>query len=317
MENSIKLGISACLLGEQVRYDGGHKLDRFLYNTLGKFVKFVPVCPEVECGLTVPRESMHLVGDPESPRLVTIKTRQDITPQMRKWAKKKLDELKQLDLCGYIFKSRSPSSGMERIKIHDDLGRVIRTDGTGIWARMFMERFPCLPVEDEGRLHDPVLRENFIERVFVFRRWRTLIASEKTINGLVDFHTRHKLLFMAHSPKIYREAGKLVANTMDYSIGELYERYFQLLTQAMSLKATISKHVNVLQHIIGYFKKQLTPDEKQEFLEILDDFRNGLVPLIVPVTLASHYVRRYDQPYLSRQLYLHPHPTELKLRTHV
>lgn len=317
MEDIIKIGISTCLLGENVRYDGGHKLDNFLIHTFGQFVDYVPVCPEVECGLPVPRETMHLAGDPVSPKIATVKTHRDITHRMRVWCEKKLNELEALDLCGCIFKSRSPSCGMVRINIHDDDGRIIRSDGAGIWAGMFMKRFPYIPVEDEDRLHDPALRENFIERVFVYRRWRALITTGKSIGGLVDFHTRHKLLFMAHSPKIYREAGKLVKSTMDYSIEELVERYFQMLARAMTQKATVSKHVNVLQQIMGSFEKQLTADEKQEFIEVIKDYRRSLITLIVPITLANHYVRRYNQPHLSRQWYLHPHPVELKLRTHV
>ncbi|MFC1539062.1 YbgA family protein [Candidatus Latescibacterota bacterium] len=315
----IIIGISTCLLGDKVRYDGGHKLDRFLRDTLGHYFEYIPVCPEVECGLTVPRESMHLVGDPADPRLKTIRTGTDHTGRMKKWGAAKLEDMEDKNLCGYIFKSRSPSSGMERIKIYGEDGGLVSTKGTGLWARMIMDRFPLLPVEDEGRLHDPVLREKFIERVFIYRRWRDTVDREFSQRALVDFHTRHKLLIMSHSPKHYRELGRMVGNAAKSgrSPETLKAHYIETLTEALSLNATVKKHTNVLQHIMGYFKRQLLPDEKQEVLEVINSYHNGYVPLIVPVTLLNHYVRKYDQPYLREQIYLNPHPIELKLRTHV
>lgn len=210
MPAKIKLGISTCLLGEKVRYDGGHKLDPFLRDTLGQYVEYVPVCPEVECGMPTPREALRLVGDPANPRLLTVRTGNDYTYQMRSWGTKRLQELEKEDLCGFVFKSKSPSSGMERIKVYSDRG-VPTKNGVGIWARMFMERFPLLPVEDDGRLNDPSLRGNFIERIFVFKRWRETVAESRTLGALMEFHTRHKLLIMSHSVQIYRELGQLVA----------------------------------------------------------------------------------------------------------
>lgn len=316
MADKIKLGISTCLMGEKVRYDGGHKLDRFLRDTLGQFVEYVPVCPEVECGLPVPREAMRLVGDPADPRLVAQKTHREFTSQMRGWGRNRLDELEREGLCGYIFKSKSPSSGMERVRVYNDRG-MPATNGVGIWARMFMERFPLLPVEDEGRLHDPKLREMFIERIFVLKRWREMTAGGRTLGRLVDFHTRHKLLFMAHSPEMYRELGRIVAEGKKRPPDRLFDDYLQATTRALALKTTVKKNVNVLQHLLGYFKKQLAPDEKQEFLDILHAYAQGRLPLIVPVTLINHYVRKYDQAYLKEQYYLHPHPDELSLRNHV
>jgi len=315
-ENRIRLGISTCLLGWDVRYDGTHKLDRFLRDTLGGYVEYVPVCPEVECGMTTPREALRLIGDPDKPRLITINTRKDYTDQMQEWGRRKLDELAGEALCGYIFKSRSPSSGMERIKVYDKNGVPAKT-GIGIFARMFMERFPQLPVEDEGRLHDPRLRENFVERIFVMKRWRELMTDEPSRGLLVDFHTRHKMLIMAHSPRYYRELGRIVAEGKDIDEASRRQRYFSILTEALSIQASVRNHVNVLQHLMGYFKKQLTPDEKQELIDIIEDYRRGFAPLIVPVTIINHYVRKYDQPYLKQQWYLNPHPVELKLRTHV
>lgn len=316
MNETLKVGISTCLLGHRVRYDGGHKRDPFIINTLGKYFQFIPVCPEVECGLPTPRESMRLVGDPEAPRLVTGKTGIDHTERMKTWGRNRLEDLAGKQLCGYIFKSKSPSSGMERIKVYNDKDMPVKK-GVGIWARMFMDRFPLLPVEDEGRLHDPGLRENFIERVFVMRRWRELIAGGCTLGRLVDFHTRHKLLIMAHSVEVYRSLGRLVAGGKNVSTDELFEQYVQQLTKGLALRATVKKNVNVLHHLLGYFKTELSPDEKQEMLEVVALYKQELVPLIVPVTLVNHYVRKYGQPYLEQQVYLNPHPIDLKLRTHV
>jgi uncharacterized protein YbgA (DUF1722 family)/uncharacterized protein YbbK (DUF523 family) len=315
MTGTIKLGVSRCLLGDKVRYDGGHKLDRFIVNTLGQYVTFVPVCPEAECGLGIPREAMRLVGSPESPRLVTRKSGIDHTERMRTWAAARVRELEAEDLCGFIFKSGSPSSGMERVKVYTDKG-MPHKKGVGRFAAAFMSHFPLLPVEDDGRLNDPKLREHFIELIFVFRRLRELLAGEKKMGRLVDFHTRHKLLIMAHSPNHYRMMGKLVADAA-LSPEEKYLRYETLMGEAMKLKTTVKKNINVLQHIMGYFKNDLTADEKQEILEYLGHYRDGHVPLIVPITLLNHFVRKYDQPYLKQQHYLHPHPIELQLRNHV
>lgn len=312
----IRIGISACLLGEMVRYDGGHSHDRFLTDTLGRYVDYIPVCPEVECGLPVPREAMHLEGDPLSPRLMTIHSRQDMTDLMQGWAKKRAIELEKDDLCGFIFKSKSPSSGMERVKVYNEKGAPLKK-GTGMFARAFMEHFPLLPVEDEGRLHDPALRENFIERIFTLKRWRETVRKKMTPAGLIDFHTRHKFLILAHSTEHYRLMGRLVATTKDLPIKELYRQYQDSLMEALRLKATPKKHANVLMHMMGYFKRELTPDEKQELLEVIDNYRTGFLPLIVPITMINHYVKKYEQPYLKEQEYLNPHPLELQLRNHV
>ncbi len=315
MENRIKLGVSACLMGENVRYDGGHKLDRFIRDTLGEYVDFVPVCPEVECGMPVPREAMRLVGEPQSPRLVTIRTGKDMTKQMVDWAKRRVVELESEGLCGFIFKSNSPSSGMERVKVYTEAGMPSKS-GVGLFAKTFMDHFPLLPVEEEGRLHDPLLRENFIESIFALKRWRKAKQAKLSRGDLVDFHTRHKLQLMSHSVVLYRETGKLVAQGKEMPLEELYRSYETLLLKTLGLKCTVKKHTNVLQHMMGYFKKQLSPDEKQELLDVIFDYRNGLTPLIVPVTLFNHYVRKYDEKYLKQQTYLNPNPTALKLRNH-
>lgn len=314
--STIRLGISTCLLGEPVRYDGGHKRDRFITDTLGQYVEFVPVCPETECGLGVPRESMRLQGDPASPRLVTSRTGVDHTDRMVAWAERRLKELEQEDLCGFIFKSDSPSSGMERVRVYSDKGMPERK-GVGIFARMFMEHFPLLPVEEEGRLHDPKLRENFIESIFALKRWRDLLKDHPTRGKLVAFHTEHKLLILSHSPRHSQLMGKLVAGAKQIPPGKLYREYEALFVAALMVKTTVKKNTNVLQHMMGYFKKELSPDEKQELIEVIDGYHEGLAPLIVPITLLRHYVRKYDQPYLKEQVYLNPHPVELKLRNHV
>jgi uncharacterized protein YbgA (DUF1722 family)/uncharacterized protein YbbK (DUF523 family) len=310
-----RLGISTCLLGENVRWDGGHQHDRFLTGTLGRFVDYVPVCPEVECGFPIPREPFHLEGDPLHPRLVTSRTNVDHTKRMERWAADRVAELEKEELCGFIFKSGSPSSGMERVKVRNEKGMPVKK-GRGIFARVFMEKFPLLPVEDDGRLHDIHLRENFIERIFTLKRWREMVRDRKNMGGLVDFHTRHKMLIMAHHPEIYRKMGKLVAGEGPQPLPQRLERYQQLLMDALKYRATQRKNSNVLQHAMGYFKKQLNHDEKLELLEVIDAYRLGLTPLIVPVTLMRHYVRKYDQPYLKEQIYLNPHPLELQLRNH-
>lgn len=314
--STIRLGISTCLLGEPVRYDGGHKRDRFITDTLGQYVEFVPVCPETECGLGVPRESMRLQGDPAAPRLVTSRTGVDHTDRMVAWAERRLKELEKEDLCGFIFKSDSPSSGMERVRVYSDKGMPERK-GVGIFARRFMEHFPLLPVEEEGRLHDPKLRENFIESIFALKRWRDLLKDHPTRGKLVAFHTEHKLLVLSHSPKQSQLMGKLVAGAKQSPLGKLYREYEALFVAALMVKTTVKKNTNVLQHMMGYFKKELSPDEKQELIEVIDGYHEGLAPLIVPITLLRHYVRKYDQPYLKEQVYLNPHPVELKLRNHV
>ena len=312
----IKLGISSCLLGENVRYDGGHKLDRFLQDTWGKYVEYVSVCPEVECGLGVPRESIHLEGNPDSLFLMTTRTRQNMTQRMVKWARKRVVQLEKDALCGFIFKSNSPSSGMERIKIYNE-NRMPVKRGVGIFAGIFMEHFPLLPVEDEGRLNDPLLRENFIERIFVLKRWREVLKKKGNKGNLVDFHTKHKLLILAHSPRYYQMMGKLVAGQKSISLPELNRQYQALLLESLQLKTTPKKNTNVLQHVMGYFKEQLSIGEKKELLKIINHYRLGYIPLVVPVTLINHYVRKYDQPYLREQVYLNPHPLELRLRNHV
>ncbi|VGO12484.1 hypothetical protein PDESU_01037 [Pontiella desulfatans] len=313
----IRIGVSACLLGEKVRYDGQHKHDSYITGTLGQWFEFVPVCPEFELGLGVPRETMRLEGDPENPRLVTGKTRRDLTEPMLAWCSRRVKELERENLCGYIFKSKSPSSGMERVKVYPTGGGMPVNKGRGLFAHAFMQHFPLLPVEEEGRLNDPALRENFIERLFTLKRWREMLAEDDSRAGLVKFHERHKYLLMSHSIPHYRELGRIVADVKGKRLPAVQAIYHAQLMEALRLRATIKKHVNVLEHMAGYFKRQLGPDEKQELVETIASYRQAHVPLIVPVTLINHYVRKYQEPYLGQQYYLKPHPTELHLRNQV
>jgi len=309
-----RLGISRCLLGDRVRYDGGHKLDEFLRDTLGRFVDFVPVCPEVECGLPVPREAMRLTGDAAAPRLVTVHTGVDHTSRMLEWSQRRIVELEGENLCGFVFKSRSPSSGMERVKVYGGKGAPGK-NGVGLFAREFMGHFSRLPVEEEGRLHDPELSEHFIERFFTLYRFRQA-AGDRTLQSLMTFHARNKLLLMAHSPSRTTSMGRLLAEGRHRKPPALADAYEKSLMEAMVERATIRRHVNVLQHMLGYFRDAMPADEKQEVLEVVGEYRAGLVPLIVPVTLLRHHVRKYGVAYLADQYYLNPHPAELKLRNH-
>jgi uncharacterized protein YbbK (DUF523 family) len=234
MSEQIKIGISSCLLGNRVRYDGGHKLDRFLRDTLGQYVSFVPVCPEVECGLPVPRESMHLTGTPDAPRLVTTRSGVNHTDRMLRWARQRVTQLEKENLCGFIFKKGSPSSGMVRVKIYNDAGMPYQT-GSGLFAKAFMDHFRRIPVEEEGRLHDPSLRENFIERIFALRRWRSLLDTGRSLGNLVAFHTREKLLLLSHSPNHYRAMGKLVADGKQHRTEDLFDAYESAFGEALSL----------------------------------------------------------------------------------
>ena len=315
MDTSIKVGISSCLLGEKVRFDGGHRQDHYLTGTLGKFFSFIPVCPEVGCGMPVPREAMRLEGDPAHPRLMTQKSRIDKTEQMQAYCRERVAALKDEGLCGFIFKKNSPSSGLYRVKVYNN-GMPAKS-GRGLFAAEVVRQFPFLPVEEEGRLNDPVLRENFIERVFTYARWKEFLLGKPDLGGLVEFHTALKLQLMAHSPTLYRQMGALVGNGKQLKKAELFQRYEELLMTAMALIATVNKHTNVLMHIMGYFKAGLSRDEKEELLELIQQYHDHLVPQIVPVTMLKHYCLKFNETYLLGQYYLAPHPTELALRNHV
>lgn len=312
----LRLGISRCLLGDEVRFDGGHKQDHFLTDVLGRYVEWVPVCPEVEAGLGIPREAMRLVGNPHRPRLMTITSKHDHTQAMESMLDERLDSLRTLDLSGFVFKRSSPSCGVERVRVYTAQGMPSHS-GVGIFAKAFMGQFPLIPVEEEGRLCDASLRENFIERVFCYRRFQDLMQNNVTRQALIRFHTVHKYLLLSHSQQQYETMGQLVAQAERYRPKELTVKYGELLMKTLAMKATVRKHVNVLQHMLGYFKNRLTAQEKAELLGVIADYHRGLTPLIVPVTLIKHYVHVFDVGYVRDQVYLNPHPKELMLRNHV
>ena len=312
----LRLGISRCLLGDEVRFDGGHKKDSFLTDVFGRYVEWVPVCPEVEAGLGTPREAMRLVGDPQNPRLVTIKSGTDHTRALETLTKNRIAQLMELDLSGYVFKKGSPSCGIERVRLYNENGIPSR-NGVGLFARAFIEQFPLIPVEEEGRLCEPTLRENFIERVFCYRRWQDLVQSGVTMQALVQFHTIHKYLLLAHSPQQYKVIGRLVGQAERHRPKEFAHRYGELFMSTLAVKTTVRKHVNVLQHIMGHFKDRLGTHEKAELAGVIGDYHQELTPLIVPLTLIKHYVQIFDVGYIRDQVYLNPHPKELMLRNHV
>lgn len=312
----IRIGISACLLGAEVRYDGGHKRDQFLSETFGRFVEWVPVCPEVEAGFGTPREPMRLVRVKREVRLLTVKTERDVTEQLDAYSTRRVSELASEDLSGYVLKKDSPSCGLERVKVYDAHSVAARS-GQGRFASALVERFPDLPVEEEGRLSDPHLRENFVERVFAYWRLRGLFAGRWTVAALIRFHTAHKLTLMAHAPEAYRELGRLVARARGLPRRDLERRYSSAFMGALAVLATRRRHANALQHMAGYFKQALDRDSKAELLAAIDDYRRELVPLIVPMTLIRHHVRAQHISYLAGQVYLEPHPKELMLRNHV
>jgi uncharacterized protein YbgA (DUF1722 family)/uncharacterized protein YbbK (DUF523 family) len=279
-------------------------------------VEWVPVCPEVECGLGTPREPMRLVDRGNGVRLLTVKTAVDLTGQLETYARRRVAELAKADLSGYVFKKDSPSCGLMRVKVYVPNGIAARS-GRGLFAARLVEQCPNLPVEEEGRLSDSRLRENFVERVFAYSRLRQLFEGRWNAAALIDFHTAHKLILMSHSPEAYRQIGRLVAGVRTLSRGEMERRYTDAFMAALAVIATPRRHTNVLQHMAGYFKDRLDRDAKTELLSAIDDYRRELVPLIVPLTLLRHYVRLYGVSYLAGQLYLDPHPKELMLRNHV
>jgi uncharacterized protein YbgA (DUF1722 family)/uncharacterized protein YbbK (DUF523 family) len=312
----LRIGISACLLGDQVRFDGGHKRDSFLIDVLGKHVEWVRVCPEVEVGMGTPRESLRLVRLEGTVRMVTTRTNVDHTDAMNAWSRRRTEALAREDLDGYVLKKDSPSCGMERVKVYGGHGMAAR-DGRGLYADALLARLPLLPVEEEGRLCDPRLRENFIERVFAYRRLKDLFAGRWTHGALVAFHTAHKMALLAHSMTAYQELGRLVASGAARPRAELRAQYESMFMKTLAIPATTRRHANVLMHMAGHLKAKLDAASRQELAGCIDEYRRGLVPLVVPLTLIRHYVRLHGIAYLAGQTYLEPHPRELMLRNHV
>ena len=312
----LRVGVSACLLGQKVRYDGGHKRDRFITDTLRDWVEFVPVCPEFELGLGVPRPTIRLEHRRGALALVEPRSGEDLTRRMTAFSRQRVRALRDEGLCGYILKNRSPSCGMERVQVWHDSGTPAKT-GRGLFAQALIEAFPELPMEEEGRLSDARLRENFVERLFAYRRVRALFAGRWKLACLVAFHTAHKLQLMAHSPEHYREMGRLDAGAKAVPRKAVETRYQSAFMAALAKRATPGRNTNVLQHMAGYFKKSLDGPCRQELGGLIEDYRRGWSPLVVPLTLIRHHAYRLGVDYLKGQTYLEPHPKELMLRNHV
>ena len=312
----ITLGVSSCLLGETVRYDGGHARDNFVEATLGKWVQWVSVCPEVESGMSTPRPAIHLVQEPGSPQtLISKSTGEDFTEQMQVYSEKRTGDLGELD--GYVFKKGSPSCGLERIRVYRANGHVRSRDARGMFAAELTKRWPLMPVEEDGRLNDSKLRENFIEQIFCRNRWRILTDGGLRRGELVQFHTAHKLILRAHDEMGYQRLGKIVGNLGTVSDAESFDQYEAEFHRTLKSLATRKAHTNVLQHAMGYLKELIDAREKRQMLDAIEDYRLGLIPLIVPVTLLRLAIARYDIDYLQNQIYFSPHPKELMLRNHV
>ncbi len=312
----ICIGVSACLLGQEVRYDGKHKRDSFLVNVLSQYVEFIPICPEVEIGLGVPRPPINLHGELNDPRLLSQDKAIDHTEAMKDWATQYLSTL-PTNLCGFVLKSKSPSCGMFRIPVHHD-DRTKTYEGRGLFARALTDTFPLLPVEEDGRLNDTNLRESFIQRIFVMQRWHRFLETNPTPQGLVEFHTCHKYTLLAHNEVVYREMGRWVAQAGNHPWDELIGQYQRMMAEALAEPATRTRHTNVLQHFIGFFKQHISSGDKEELIDLLDQYREGQVPLIVPLTLVRHHARHNDVPeWVHKQVYLNPYPKELLLQNYI
>lgn len=310
--NKPKLGISACLMGAEVRFNGGHKQSHLCTDTLSEYFDFVPACPEVGIGMSIPREAIRLVGDPDSPRAIgSVHNDLDVTLPLAEYGVTMAAQMN--DLCGYIFMQKSPSCGLERVKVYNDKGLPAPV-GQGIYAKVFCAQQPDLPVEEDGRLNDPVLRENFITRVFAYADWQTLLSTGLTRRGLTEFHSRYKYQLMANNPAQYRLLGKMLGTMANADPAEIGPRYFSELMSALKKCATRGTHTNVLQHLNGYFKNTMSADDRQEMQRLIGQYRRGVVPLIVPLTLLKHHLRQHPDAYLAQQVYLQPHPENLSLR---
>jgi uncharacterized protein YbgA (DUF1722 family)/uncharacterized protein YbbK (DUF523 family) len=315
-ETRIRIGISACLLGDEVRFDGGHKRDAFLTDVLGPHVEWVRVCPEVEVGMGTPRETLRLIRNGDELRMQTTRTGVDYTDRMDRWSKKRVEQLVREDLSGYVLKKDSPSCGMERVKVYGGGAMPART-GRGLFASALLDRFPLLPVEEEGRLSDPQLRENFIERVFAYRRLTDLFSGKWSNGSVVRFHTSHKMALLAHSTTAYQRLGRLVAHVATTPRQEFRRQYQQQFMDTLRIPATRKRHTNVLMHMAGHLTARVDRDSRRELADTINDYHLGLVPLVVPLTLLRHHVRAAGVEYLKGQTYLDPHPRELMLRNHV
>ena len=318
MANQIKIGVSSCLLGEKVRWNGGHKQDRYIRDVLSKYFMYVPVCPEVDVGMGVPREAVALYGDLIKNRMIGKKSRIDWTSKMNLYINERLESLSKENLSGFIFKSKSPTCGLGRVPIYSTDDPKKARHGRGMFANSFMKGLPMIPIEEEGRLHDHQIKENFIIRVFSYFRLKEILLNKKAKSGtLVKFHTDHKFLLLAHSRKHYQILGRIVGDLKLYPWNEVLSNYISSFMEALKYKTTPKKNTDVLLHMIGFLKKIITKDDKKDILNAIEEYRQELVPLIVPITLIVHYVKKYNVDYLQDQIYLKPHPKELMLRNHV
>ncbi|BCS87736.1 YbgA family protein [Pseudodesulfovibrio sediminis] len=316
MSETIRIGVSACLAGEKVRYDRSHHHDRYLTKILAKYVEFIPLCPEIACGMGIPREKLRQVECADTIRLIGYESGDDLTETMTQWADRVLPGLDDEELCGFVVKPESPSCGVKRAKIYSTTGAPPKR-GMGFFTTMLTQHAPLLPIVNSEQLHNPLLRENFIRRIFVLKRWRELTALGKDIGKLVDFHTRHKMLIRAHDLKGYRELGKLLGQSSQSNVKEIFDQYATLLFNSLKLQATQKKNSDVLQHAMGYFKKNIDAKDKQEVLDMITAYRTGKIPLLMPVTLLNHFARKYQKPYLIQQYFLNPSPAELQLLNQV
>lgn len=310
----VKIGISACVLGEKVRFDGGHKASNFCTQQLKPLVQYVAVCPEQAIGMGVPRPAIRLQRDAQQEiRLVQTRDNSlDYTDQMLDYTTQLLPRFS--DLSGYIVCAKSPTCGMERVKLYDAEGNALGKIAIGIYTRELMQTYPWMPIEEDGRLLDPALKENFVSRVFACYDYQQTMVDGFSIGKLVAFHSRYKFLIMAHSPVAYRQLGKLVAEAKLFKPAELQLRYLTELMQAMRNIATRKQHANVLQHLQGFLKKLMDSSARQELTELIDRYRLGRVPLLAPITLLQHYLRLYPNSYLQQQVYFNPYPEQLGLR---
>jgi len=315
-DDRIPIGISACLLGQEVRFDGGHERDRFLTDVLGDYVRWVGVCPEFGAGMGVPRETLRLVGNGEGMRLLGNRSDDDVTDAVLAYARAHVNRLTSMRLRGFVLKNNSPTCGMEMVRVYNGNGVPART-GTGLYARLLLERFPLLPVEDDGRLVDPRIRENFMTRVFAYDRWLRLLDSDPRPRDVVAFHTAHKMLILAHSPKHYRALGTLVAKAGLLPMDELLHKYEFELMNALKQIASPGRHFNVLQHLAGFLKEDLEDTDKKELHSLFQDYRSGRVPLIAPIVLLYHHLKHLKDDWVDAQVYLQPFPHELGLRSSI
>lgn len=315
LPEKITIGVSACLLGREVRFDGGHKRSRFITDSLARHFELSAFCPEVAIGMGTPRQPIRLTGDAQSPEAVGVKTPElNVTQPLRDYGKKTAGDIH--DLCGFIFKKDSPSCGMARVKVYNTAGMPERV-GTGLFAREVMKANPLLPVEEEGRLNDAGLRDNFITRVYVYARWKALINAGLSKSGLLEFHTGHKYLVMSHSPARYRELGRMLSDLSRASLADIADSYITSLMQALSVPATRKRHTNVLQHLLGYMKNTLDSAHRMDLDRTIDAYRRGEYPLVVPIRLLQHHFSMHPRPYIRQQVYLDPHPQELLLRNNL